>query len=173
MSVVVTVPHAACEQDRPDRRMCDRAAERMAALIRADFAFVNRDVPRSVIDMNRPVARDTAFRRAIAATPARVLIDVHSFPCCVFGDAHFAIMEPAPTPAVKKLIDEHLRPMTRRTGMVGRWMPGDAVKNSIVADALSRGTQVSFLLEVREDLTQLSEIATAINTWTESLPAHK
>jgi hypothetical protein len=149
--------------------MCDRAAERMAALIRADYKFVNRDVPRSVMDMNRPVARETAFRRAIAATPARVLIDVHSFPCCVFGDAHFAIMEPAPTPEVKRLIDEYLRPMT---GMVGMWMPGDAVVNSIVADARERGVQVSFLLEVREDLTPTA-IATAINTWTESLPAHK
>ncbi len=162
MSLVVTVPHAACETDKADQRACDRNAECMALLLRADYLFINRDVARSVVDMNRPVARDTAFRRAIAATPARILIDVHSFPCCVFGDAHIAIMEPYPTPEVKRLINEYLRPMLRQQGLVGKWVQSDAI--SIVADSRAR---VSFLLEVREDLTQsqLLAIASAINDY--------
>lgn len=162
-SVVVTAPHATCDAYSSLDHMCDSTAERMARLLRADHVFVNTDVSRRVLDMNRPESRDTAFRRAISATPARVLIDVHSFPSGSFGDADFVIMEPdpEPTPAIQLLIDRF-----RRTDLVGRWVQGSPV-NSILAVAREQGITASFLLEVKEELSgdQMKRLADVINGW--------
>lgn len=164
-SVVVTAPHAACATDSPWERTCDRAAERMAQLLRADHVFVNTDVSRTVLDMNRPESRDTAFRRAISETPARVLIDVHSFPPGSFGDADFVIMEPdpEPTPKIQQLID---MVRSEHTGLIGRWVQGSSL-NSILAVARERGITASFLLEVSEGLKdgELKRLADVFDLW--------
>lgn len=167
MSIVVTAPHAACSADTPEHRTCDRAAERMALKLRADHVFVNRVVQRDDIDMNRPAARSTAFRREIAATAASVFIDVHSFPRYSFGRADVVIMEPEPTPEVTLLMDRHLWPALRRMGLQGAWIQGDAAANSITTEAERRGVEVVFLLEVSEALgdVQLDAVAAAINEW--------
>jgi len=90
MSVIVTVPHAACPH-QSDPRRCDRVSEQVARMLVGvleqqscqTILHINDSVQRSVVDMNRKVSRTTEWRkqlRALFETEQIVYhIDVHSF----------------------------------------------------------------------------------------------
>jgi hypothetical protein len=91
--VLLTVPHAICPASRTGPHQCDTGA--MFATIRLGYHIVNEgvnvymhkgDVPRTVIDYNRPESRNTLWQKEIGDFMKRVgmkcgvWIDVHSFP---------------------------------------------------------------------------------------------
>ncbi len=88
--VVLTVPHATCSEHSRVLHGCDRIASDMAA--RIGEAFMNLgvmpitllgDVPREVLDLNRPEARDTEMRQrlldALYQRSVFVVLDIHSY----------------------------------------------------------------------------------------------
>jgi len=104
MSIIITVPHAACSTNVPEDRKCDRRAEEAALVLSNNlgrrgityWVQINAEVERCVcsgkdcrgtsrtcIDMNRKKSRRTSWRRDLTRLlldrPDWV-VDIHSFP---------------------------------------------------------------------------------------------
>lgn len=97
--VILTVPHGICPRVTPQSYLnthpCDLSAAQMGSMIQKAFQNLNistylvmADVPRTVIDLNRLVGRNTElthFRNRIRSEislhyPYAMILDIHSYP---------------------------------------------------------------------------------------------
>jgi N-formylglutamate amidohydrolase len=178
MVFVITVPHALCPPDKPTsgqrEHPCDSVASRAAEeLCRALYSFglkcvvFRADIPRSLVDMNRPQGRDTPWRRSVDAFADRkdvtieAVLDVHSFPATSFAGPRgeqfdLIIMTLGAAEPWHLDLTEHA---SRVSGLRCRHVVGSQV-NDIMASATERGIR-TVLIEFSETLSPESMKAAA------------
>ncbi len=99
-SILLTVPHGAFESKssegkQREERTSDLRAPSIARNLKDLFSksasttvlYINEEVPRSVMDMNRARSRESKWRKGLATfmLKHKLLIDIHSFPLLSFG----------------------------------------------------------------------------------------
>jgi hypothetical protein len=167
MRVLVTVPHSACQQDRPgpDGRRCDRRAREAAEylsqalrLAQVDHLLITNDtVDRASLDLNRLPARPSAWRQQVTEQMQQGnftwLLDIHSFPRDSFGPGlDLVLLDDSGTNNSKNV--ELARVLARTLGYNRvAILPGN--RNDIQQEAVSRGI-ASVLIEFSEEAGDLS-----------------
>ena len=168
-TILITTPHSYCPETT--RRVCDRNA-RAASVDLADalrrwanvVVLPSPAVLRSTLDMNRPEARQHAYRRDIRHRLARrpsLLIDVHSFPRGAFGDdLEVVLLDNAPGTDYAERLFRALRQQHQSYGVAMALgdarlndVVGDARLNDVVGDARRAGVP-SLLIEYGEHLDE-------------------
>jgi hypothetical protein len=124
MSVVITVPHAVCDERKPrSRHTCDFAAPAAAEALRRELGSIATVVPASInrerVDMNRPAGRDLPERRAAFAMRPDFVLDVHSFDdgAPLYAGCDIVLMDIEPLqPSTLALLAELRRAIGKRAG---------------------------------------------------------
>lgn len=181
-NIIITVPHAYCY--RALTRVCDRNAENLARSLENYFVshgvptavFINHEVRRSDMDMNRDESLNTQFRMSITKRIRELtgtnnggvfLFDAHSFPSydTDFGKYDFIILDMSryfPEFSWLLSVENKMLENIRRVGYRTKLKQGSK-ENSIVFHAMELGAP-GILLECNEDLTRedLNNIVTAM-----------
>ena len=96
LHVIITVPHASCEDSIKAEKSCDTLAYNIALSLKKHFEskevkvslYANTSTPRKIMDMNRVIARSTEYRKTIQDKLEQLsskgknvyVFDIHSFP---------------------------------------------------------------------------------------------
>jgi predicted N-formylglutamate amidohydrolase len=177
MSVLITVPHAVC-QESEYAHQCDYASSHCAQVL--DLSLTKKvrtltvigDVWRPILDLNRIESRSSPFRqkitRLLKSGDVSLLLDIHSYPVYYsdFGDAEITLLDDNVTRNSFELYSVSLLSLLRSEGISVNLLRG--ANNDIQIEAKELGVK-ALLIEFREDLpsrgSRLKQICDVISEW--------
>jgi len=175
--VIITAPHAQCNNNNPIRN-CDilakNAANILYSYIKCQKCLLIGNRYRSDIDLNRPVSRQTDFRLKLTSTITNImkdnyrpifLLDVHSFPTEIYGNYEVIILDNTKYPDSNNTYTYRLCSILHEAGIICTKYQG-IPQNDIVAEG-NYYHLLAPLIEFHETLTipRVHYICTIISQW--------